>query len=87
MSDDQDFTNLFGTDDEASDIDDGRSQSSHDSQPANRKRQQTIVGSDNDDVDDGSDAILYKRQKNSVNDLFGSSDEDEDTQQPPPSER
>ncbi|KAI8342438.1 Leo1-like protein-domain-containing protein [Chlamydoabsidia padenii] len=78
MSDDQDFTNLFGTDDEASDIDDGRSQSSHDSQPLNRKRPGQILPSDNDDSDAGSDSILYKRQKNDVDNLFGSSDEEED---------
>ncbi|KAI8099570.1 Leo1-like protein-domain-containing protein [Halteromyces radiatus] len=86
MSDDQDFTNLFGSDDEASDIDDGRSQTSQQSQtspqpPSLTQRPQTTV-SDNDDDDDdsdaGSDAIMYTRQQNTVDDLFGSEEEEEE---------
>ncbi|CAO3591313.1 unnamed protein product [Absidia cylindrospora] len=82
MSDDQDFTNLFGTDDEASDIDDGPSQSSSPlpSHQQQQPEQQQITSYDNDDNDSdaGSDAIMYKRQKNTVDDLFGSDEEDED---------
>ncbi|KAI8069400.1 Leo1-like protein-domain-containing protein [Gongronella butleri] len=84
MSDDNEaFDNLFGSEDEASDIDDGRSPASQHSDEGQAAPSPTFGNShaaaDTDDDDDDDDVLAgrRKRGKTTKEDLFGS-DEDED---------